>query len=136
MGILIDASVLIDHERRGTDVSRHVKGREQEEVFLSVITASELLHGVWRAADHRVRVRRSAFVEGILEKFIILPIDAATARLHAQLWAELESKGAMIGPHDSWLAAACLSHGHILATANVREFARVPGLRIETWSAQ
>jgi len=41
--------------------------------------------------------------------------------------------GERIGPHDLWLAATCIAHGLTLITANVREFARVPGLRLEDW---
>ncbi len=39
----------------------------------------------------------------------------------------------MIGAHDSWLAATCIAHGLRLATGNLREFKRVPGLQVETW---
>jgi predicted nucleic acid-binding protein len=134
MGILIDASVLIDFERGRIDLTSQIRDREQEEFFLSVITASELLHGVWRAQEPQVRSRRSAFVEAILEKFPILPVDLSTARIHAQLWADLASRGIMIGTHDMWLAATCIAHGHKLVTGNLREFTRVPGLTVECWS--
>ncbi len=40
MGVLIDASVLIEHERGRVNVEPHLEGREQEGFFLSVITAS------------------------------------------------------------------------------------------------
>lgn len=133
MGVLIDASILIGVERGRLDITERVRGREEEDFFISVITASELLHGVWRVKDYRIRSRRSAFVEGVLERFPILPIDLGTARIHAQLWADLESKGTPIGPHDSWLAASCITHGYTLATANVEEFKRVPGLMVEKW---
>ena len=89
MGVLIDASVLIDHERGGVDLEEHVRSREDEGFFLSVITASELLHGVHRAGDPGVRARRSAFVEGVLGSFPLLPIEIATARcMHSsgQTW--------------------------------------------------
>ncbi|MBI4410796.1 MAG: type II toxin-antitoxin system VapC family toxin [Gemmatimonadetes bacterium] len=132
MGVLIDASVLIEHERGRIDLDRRVTGRE-EEFFLSVITASELLHGVYRAADPGVRGRRSAFVEAVLDRFPLLPVDLATARSHAQLWAELAARGALIGAHDLWLAAACIAHGLTLVTGNPREFGRVPGLSVESW---
>lgn len=133
MGILIDSSVLIAAERSGIDVSAHVHGREDEEVFISVVSASELLHGVHRASDARRRSRRLAFVEALLDAIPVLAIDLATARSHAQLWAELVQRGRMIGVHDSWLAAACLAHGLRLATGNLRDFARVPGLEVEEW---
>jgi predicted nucleic acid-binding protein len=135
MGVLIDASILIDHERGRVDLENRVRGREEEAFFLSVITASELLHGVHRAEDRGVRARRSAFVEGILGSFPLLPIEIATARMHARLWADLAAKGRSIGAHDLWIAACCLSHGLTLVTSNLREFQRVPGLVVEDWSA-
>jgi tRNA(fMet)-specific endonuclease VapC len=39
----------------------------------------------------------------------------------------------MIGAHDLWLAASCVAHGLVMVTANVREFARVPGLQVQSW---
>jgi predicted nucleic acid-binding protein len=135
MGVLIDASILIDHEQGRIDLQEHVAGREEEAFFLSVITASELLHGVHRAVDPAVRGRRSAFVEGILGSFPLLPIEIATARIHAHLWAELAAQGQIIGAHDLWVAAVCLSHGLSLVTTNPRDFKRVPGLVVEDWSS-
>ncbi len=133
MGILIDSSILIYFEKSGTDVSLYVSGREDEDAFVSVISASELLHGVHRAKDRTTKAKRLAFVEGILEALPILPIDLATARSHSQLWADLSRRGAMIGVHDSWLAATCLAHGLRIATHNLREFKCVPGLDVEEW---
>ena len=133
---MIDASVLIEHERGRVNLERHLAGREQEEFFLSVITASELLHGVHRAADPNVRARRSAFVEAVLERFPLLPVDLAIARAHAQLWAGLMAEGRLIGPHDLWLAATCVAHGLTMVTANIREFAQVPGLAVESWASE
>ena len=136
MGVLIDASILIEHERGRVSLEPRLAGREQEEFFLSVITASELLHGVHRAADSNVRARRSAFVEAVLERFPLLPVDLTIARAHAQLWVGLMAEGRLIGPHDLWLAATCLAHGLTMVTANVREFARVPGLVVESWTSE
>jgi predicted nucleic acid-binding protein len=135
VGVLIDASILIEHERGRLDLGHRLVGREREEVFLSTITASELLHGVHRARDAAQRSRRSAWVEAVLDRFPLLTVDLVTARSHARLGAELAAEGRVIGPHDLWLAAACIAHGLALATANVREFRRVRGLDIEDWLA-
>jgi tRNA(fMet)-specific endonuclease VapC len=136
MGVLIDASVLIEHERKRLDLEHHLEQRAEEDFFLSVVTASELLHGVHRASEAAVRARRSAWVEAILERFPLLPIDVQIARAHAQLWADLASRGQIIGPNDLWLAASCIAHGLVMVTANEREFRRVPGLEVEAWSAR
>lgn len=132
MGVLIDADILIEAQRGRLNLEITLKNRE-DEFYLSVITASELLHGVQRSKDAATKTKRSAFVEGILATFAILPIDIQTARIHSQLWADLESKGALTGPHDTWIAATCLAHGLSLATLNIREYKRIPGLTLEHW---
>ena len=134
MAVLIDASILIEAERGRLDLKPHVERHRDEESFVSVITASELLHGVHRATSANIRAKRSAFVEGVLERFPLLSIDLACARAHSEVWAELREAGLMIGPHDLWLAATCLAHGLTMVTANLREFERVPGLAVELWS--
>jgi tRNA(fMet)-specific endonuclease VapC len=133
VAVLIDARILIEYERGRLDLERHLTHRHQDEFFLSVVTASELLHGVHRAVQPEVRTKRAAFVEAILERFPLLPVDLVTARTHAQVWAELAAAGTLIGPHDLWLAATCIAHGLTMVTANIREFARVPGLAVEVW---
>ncbi|MFH0958376.1 MAG: hypothetical protein V1897_06695 [Pseudomonadota bacterium] len=65
MGILIDSNVLITIERKKVDVSSFIRGREDEEMFLSVVSASELLHGVYHAREPGIRSARLAFVEAI-----------------------------------------------------------------------
>ena len=133
MGILIDSDLLIHLERRSSDLERYIEGREDEEFFLSVISASELLHGVYRAEAPKVRNRRLALVEAVLESFPLIEIDLAIARSHARLWSDLRKQGTMIGVHDSWLAATCLAYDLTLVTRNLREFQRVPGMRAEAW---
>jgi tRNA(fMet)-specific endonuclease VapC len=138
VGFLIDASVLIAYERGALDLDtlarERIAGREEESLYLSVVTASELLHGVHRADDPARRARRSAFVEAVLSLFPLLPVDLPAARVHAELWAGLTRAGTPVGAHDLWIAATAVSRGLTLATANVRELERVPGLEIERWA--
>ena len=128
MGILIDTDVIIDYERNKTDLSGLVQEYHDQEFIISVISASELLHGVHRAKDSAIRSRRLSFVEAVLSLFPVIPIDLKTARSHAELWSHLAARGKMIGLHDSWLAATCLAHDLVLISRNARDFRRVPGL--------
>jgi len=133
MGVLLDTNILIEYERQRFDLAPFIHDRATESVCISVVSASELLHGVQRALTPAGRARRQAFVEAILDRLPVLPIDLAVARVHADLWSRLTKKGSMIGLHDSWLAATCLVHGFSVVTLNRREFLRVPGLKVETW---
>jgi tRNA(fMet)-specific endonuclease VapC len=127
LAVLIDTSVLVNVERRGPSLERALGERERA---ISVITASELLHGVHRATDDRVRSRRQAFVEHLISSIEPLPITTSVARSHAEIWAGLERGGEVIGAHDMWIAATAVSHGMEVATANASEFERVPGLTV------
>ncbi len=127
MAVLIDTSVLINAERRGLSLERALG---DEERAISVITASELLHGVHRAIDDRVRAWRGAFVEHLIASVEPLPITTPVARAHAGIWSELERSGNPIGAHDLWIAATAVSYGMDVATANPTEFERVPGLTV------
>ncbi len=135
MGVLIDTSVLIDAERGRTRDLTILLGGRRDEAFVSAITASELLHGVLRAQTPAQGTRRSSFVESALQALPVLPADLRVARSHAQLWAQMASRGERIGAHDLWIAATAVAHGYGLATTNLRDFGRVPGLTVEDWSA-
>lgn len=128
MAVLIDTDLLIDVERGvGAPAVEELLGEEDRAI--SVITVSELLHGVHRATGAR-RVRRRALVEHLLAGLQAIPISEPVARVHADVWAQLAARGEVIGAHDLWIAATALAHGLAVATQNAAEFERVPGLRV------
>lgn len=128
MGILLDTSILIGYERTGVLPSLP----DDDEVAMSAVTASELLHGVHRAKTAAQRARREAFVTTMLSAIPVLPFDLDTARVHARIWADLVSTGESPGSHDLMIAATALVHGWSVATHNERHFSRVPGLAVTT----
>jgi tRNA(fMet)-specific endonuclease VapC len=88
-----------------------------------------LWHGIERAtAPHHAR--RERYLRTLVERLEAIPYTEATALVHAELWANLESSGNMIGAHDLILASAALERGSIVATFNKRHFALVPGLKV------
>jgi tRNA(fMet)-specific endonuclease VapC len=129
VGLMIDANVFIQCERRGlsVDISRW---KASDSVFISVVTVTELLIGVHRADSEARRNRRSEFVEAILAGVPVLDFTTAVARRHAQVCAELSRRGQLVGAHDAIIAATALHHGLSLLTDNVDEFSRIPNLNV------
>jgi len=128
VALLIDTDLLIELERGGDE--SEVEGLlGQEERAISVITVSELLHGVLRAKG-AARAGRRAFVEHILAGLQAIPITDPVARVHADIWADLSARGSPIDAHDLWIAATALAHGLGVATRNRSRFDRVHGLRV------
>lgn len=130
MGTLIDSSVLIAAERRALDLDAAMAAHGDEPVGIAAITASELLHGVQRAATAAQRLRRETFVERLLAVLPVFPFDLVTARLHASLWASLAAKGATVGAHDLLIGATAIAAGYRVATRDRRSFGRIPGLEV------
>ena len=104
-----------------------------EDLALSVITASELLHGVHRAESETRRARREAYVETLLASFPVIPFDLATARTHARLWARVMAEGITLGAHDLIIAATALARDLDVITRDERSFPRIPDLSLIRW---
>ena len=130
MGALIDSSVLIAAERGTLDLESALAGSEDEDLALSVVTASELLHGVQRARNETQRARRQAYVEALLAGFPVIAFDLVAARLHASLSARLADSGETIGTHDLIIAATALARGLGVMTRDERSFSKIPGLTV------
>ncbi len=131
MAYVVDTSVFIAIERRGLDLDElRLALPQHEAIFISSITASELLTGVHHADSVQRRLQRSTYVEDILEIVPLLPFDLLAARTHAELNHRLAREGQRIGAHDLIIAATAVAHGVGLLTNNTREFARIPGLEV------
>jgi tRNA(fMet)-specific endonuclease VapC len=131
MGVILDTSLLIAAEREEWDIKAYIQGREEEPFGLSVISVSELLHGVHRADSNKRRLKRSAYVEKVIELFPIYPFDLTAARIYAEVWVHLLAKGIQVGAHDLMIAATAMSLGFSVASADKRHFDQIDGLEFE-----
>ncbi len=131
MGVILDTSILIAAERKEFEIDSLTEKREEEVFGLSVISVSELLHGVHRANSRTRHLKRSAYVEKIIELFPIFVFEVSMARIYAELWSDLSSRGIRIGAYDLMIGSTALSLGFSVATHNVRHFERIEGLKLE-----
>ncbi len=133
MAALIDSSVLIAAERAKLALDVLLRDHAEEEIAIAAISASELLHGIHRAATPAQRTRREAFVENILAVVPVVPFDLVTARIHASVWAHLATRGVQVGAHDLLIASTALAIGYDIATRDKRSFPKIPGLKVLEW---
>lgn len=130
MGLIFDTTEVILLERNAGHIHELIISAGDEPFGISIITVSELLHGVERATTEAIRVKRQAFVEGILEQFPVLPFDMPAARVHARIWAILAKRGEVIGAYDLIIAATAISFDYEVVTSNKKDFAKIEGLRV------
>jgi tRNA(fMet)-specific endonuclease VapC len=104
----------------------------QNGIVISAITYAEMrFDSIGKKASPKHASLVSAFITRLDG---VLPWDAAAVDETTRVRVELASRGTPIGDNDSAIAGHALATGTVLVTNNVREFVRVPGLRIEGWA--
>jgi tRNA(fMet)-specific endonuclease VapC len=102
-----------------------------EQVCISVIVAAELRYGCVRQGSRQLTHR----VEAFLAEVPVLAFDVPADGAYGEIRAELEAAGRPIGGNDLLIAAHASALAATVVTANVGEFRRVRGLKVENWLA-
>lgn len=128
--ILLDTNICIYIiNAKPTDVLERFRQYRMGEVSLCSVVAAELAFGVAKSGSLRNRQALKMF----LAPLTILPFDQQASWVYGDLRADLQKRGTLIGSLDTLIAAHALSQQATLVTNNTREFAMVPGLRLENW---
>lgn len=127
MGLVIDTSVIMNAERHNIDFN---KWQNYEEAYISSITISELLLGVYKAKNNDIKIKRSAFVEHIINSIEVLYFGAEEARVYAQLLYNLYDQNITLGAHDLMIGASAVTNGYSVLTMNSKDFKRISGLEV------
>lgn len=133
MGVILDTSVLIALEKNPGPIEKLIHKKGKETFGVSIITVSELLHGVHRADSDKRRLKRESYVEKVIELFPIYLFDLGAARIYARIWANLAKRGMSVGAHDLIIASTCISIGFSVMTTDMRDFSRIEGLSVERY---
>jgi tRNA(fMet)-specific endonuclease VapC len=128
--ILLDTNTCIYIiNNRPQNVLERFRKYKAGEVGISSIAASELAYGVAKSGS----VKNRKALDMFLAPLQILPFDSQCLWFYADLLASLEKQGLSIGPMDTLIAAQALSIDGTLVTNNIKEFMRVPQLKLDNW---
>jgi predicted nucleic acid-binding protein len=121
---ILDTNVISAVRRpdRAPKVAAWLRGKAEQELFLSVITLGEIERGIRQqetcdpmfATDLRTWLDRTV----LLFSDRLLAFEAEDARIWGRLSAEIGHNGA-----DLMIAASALRHGAIVVTGNISDFA-------------
>lgn len=127
---LLDTNILSNliRQPQGPIAGKIIRTGEAR-ICTSIIVAAELRYGAARSGSAKL----SRQVEAVLDAMDILPFEADADRHYAEIRHTLERKGLVIGANDMLIAAHARAAEAVCVTANVMEFRRVPGLRVENW---
>jgi predicted nucleic acid-binding protein len=107
---VLDTSVFIAREQK------RPLGELPDEVAVSVVTLSELRHGVLTAAGHEQMAQRLSTLEVARQLAAPLVIDEAVSDEFARLRVALKAVGRAMNVMDAWIAATAMAHGASVCT--------------------
>jgi tRNA(fMet)-specific endonuclease VapC len=127
---MLDTNICIYVMKNYPPVLRDKFNALAEQLCISSITLGELHYGAEKSAR---RVENLTAIEHFVARLDVLAFADKAAAHYGQVRAELERAGTLCGAHDMQIGGHARSEGLIVVTNNMREFARMPGLRIENW---
>ena len=131
MKFLLDTNTCIHFlNRTHTGIGQRVISYGRKSIGTSSIVIEELLYGAYRSARLDENLQQ---IHLFATAFDVRPFDMQAAHESARIRSHLATIGQAIGPFDNLIAAVALAQGATLVTHNLREFQRVPELRIEDW---
>ncbi|WP_437891529.1 type II toxin-antitoxin system tRNA(fMet)-specific endonuclease VapC [Phytobacter sp. V91] len=130
---MLDTNICIFTIKNKPQVVREAFQQHYDRMCISAITLMELIYGAEKSAMPEKNLR---IVEGFVARLEVLNYGVEAATHTGQIRAELAKLGTPIGPWDSMIAAHARALGLVLVTNNMREFERVPGLRVTDWTIQ
>jgi tRNA(fMet)-specific endonuclease VapC len=137
---LLDTDIASHVSYENERVLRRVAAVSPDDIALSLVTRIEMLRGridaILKAAtaDELIRATHGlARTELFLDQFRIVSIDEKAAEAFEQLSAIKKLNKMDRG--DKLQAAIALANGARLVTRNTKDYANVPGLKVENWAA-
>jgi tRNA(fMet)-specific endonuclease VapC len=130
MRFLLDTNAVVHLLRRlESPVASRVRSHAPSDIGLSSISIHELYYGAFKSErkEHGVGVVDALLLD-------VLEFDREDGRHAGEIRATLAKQGRPIGPYDVLIAGQARARDLTLVTANVGEFRRVEGLRVENWS--
>ena len=129
---MLDTNICIYYiNKKSPQLIERIHNYLNDGICISTLTLAELEYGVAKSAYPE---KNADELRRFLSIFDVLEFDGEGAVYYGKVRADNERRGMPIGPIDTLIAAHAISKNLVLVTNNVREFARVDGLKIENWT--
>ncbi|GAB6090627.1 type II toxin-antitoxin system tRNA(fMet)-specific endonuclease VapC [Spirochaeta dissipatitropha] len=129
---LLDTNIIIYVKNKSNQYARdRIKDVNPANLNISIFTLSELLYGCEKSSDPKKN--KNTLVEFLLP-FNVIKYDNHDCENYGKIRAYLEIHGQPIGVIDTFIGSMAVSRDLILVTNNVKEFERIPGIKIENWA--
>lgn len=138
MSLLLDTNVVSEamKPQPNSGVAAWMNTVDEDRVYLSVVSLTELRYGIERLASGSRRKRLEEWLLELALRFDerILPVDAAIADAAGRMVARSEAAGRPMEAMDAFIAATAEVHRLTLVTRNQSDFKAVLKNTLNPWT--
>lgn len=127
---VLDTNTLIYFFKGLGHVAENILSRPPNDIAIPSIVLFELKAGIQKSVSPQ---KRNVQLNDFTSQVQVFPFGKAEAESATVIRAYLEVRGKPIGPYDILIAATAHSYDAALVTHNIREFKRVPDLKVVDW---
>ena len=127
MKYLVDSDYVADYLKGRTPSTDLLNTLLQDGIAISMITFAEVYEGIYYGHN---RAHYTHIFQQFLQGVSVLGITRSIAKQYAFMRGDLGRKGQLIDQPDLFIAATATYHNLILVTRNMKDYERIPNLRI------
>lgn len=132
MRYLLDTNVCIDVLRGRPEVVARFREHSPNDLYVSAITAFELIQGAGRAPKPYREIERQK-VDTFMASLLTVPFDGRCGILAGEINARLLNHGTTVGVMDVFIAATAWIMDVPVVTSNTRDLSKIEGLTLIDW---
>jgi tRNA(fMet)-specific endonuclease VapC len=127
MTYLVDSDYIADYLKGQTTAIQLLDTLFPDGIAISIISYAEVYEGIYYGY-------RPEHYKGVFARFLagvtVLGITRPIAKTYALIRGELGRKGQLIDQPDLFIAATAIHHNLTLVTRNVKDYQRIPNLKL------
>lgn len=134
--VIIDSDLIIKYLRKKPEYAVDFLNElfeNEKNLKTTIFNYAELLEGAYLTKNVPKNLR---YMREFLSKFEILPFEMEDADLFSQIHAQLLKSGTPVGDLDVLIASIVLNQDETLVSRNLKQFSKIPMLKVMDWSSK
>jgi tRNA(fMet)-specific endonuclease VapC len=127
MTYLVDTDYIADYLKGYKAATTLLNSLLPQGISISIITFAEAYEGIYYGQN---RLQHEHGFRQLVKTIPVVTITRSVALQFARIRGELRAKGLLIPDPDLYIAATALQHNLTLVTRNLKDYERVPHLKL------
>ncbi len=130
MNYVLDSDAIIYFLQGQNALVNKIGSIDIDKIHTTAINEAELYFGAYNSSQVKGNIET---VRGFIRNIKVLDFDSSAAKRYGEIKSELKKQGKIVPDMDICIASITKSKKMTLVTNNIKDFARIEGLKVENW---